>query len=188
MKKHATKIICIAGSAGHGKDTAANFMKARLEELGQTAAITHFADLLKYICRQFFDWDGNKDEHGRSLLQYVGTDVVRKKNPNFWVGHIASLLEVLDGEWDFVLIPDCRFPNEVNHLRDNAFNVSYVRVERPLFESGLNAEQMAHPSETAMKNFEPDHIIYNNSTLSAFEQNCNAAVNEILNTYKRGAA
>lgn len=40
--------------------------------------VTHFGDLVKYVCEKFFDWDGVKDESGRSLLQYVGTNKVRK--------------------------------------------------------------------------------------------------------------
>ena len=188
MKKHSTKVICISGKAGHGKDTAAGFMLDELEQRGYTAVITHFADLLKYICRQFFQWDGNKDEHGRSLLQYVGTDIVRKREQNFWVDHVARLLTVFDGEWDFVIIPDCRFPNEVNYLKEKGFNVSYVRVERPYFESGLNTQQMLHPSETAMSEFLPDFVIYNLNGLQEFDDRTRAVTDGIIATYYKGAA
>ena len=34
----------------------------------------------------------DKDEKGRHILQYVGTDVIRKQAPDFWVDFISSVL------------------------------------------------------------------------------------------------
>ena len=85
------KVVCISGKAQHGKDTTASMIKECLEQRGERVMIVHYADLLKYICRTFFDWDGNKDERGRHILQYVGTDVIRKKSPNYWVDFVAGL-------------------------------------------------------------------------------------------------
>ena len=49
------KICCISAKARHGKDTAAELIKEHLEAQGQRVLITHFADLLKYICKQIFN-------------------------------------------------------------------------------------------------------------------------------------
>ena len=48
------KIICISAKAQHGKDTSALILKDIYESKGQKVLITHFADLLKYICKAFF--------------------------------------------------------------------------------------------------------------------------------------
>ena len=106
------KIICISGKARHGKDTLAGILKDSLEDKGQRVLITHFGDLLKYICTTFFEWDGKKDEQGRALLQYVGTNVIRNQEPDFWIDFVITVLSFFMDEWDYVLIPDCRFPNE----------------------------------------------------------------------------
>ena len=45
------KVICISAKARHGKDTAAEILKEYLEHKGQRVLITHYADLLKFICR-----------------------------------------------------------------------------------------------------------------------------------------
>ena len=79
------KIITISGKAKHGKDCTATLIKKQLEEKRNKVLVTHFADLLKYICKTFFDWDGKKNKEGRSILQYVGTDIIRKQNPDYWV-------------------------------------------------------------------------------------------------------
>ena len=60
------KIIAISGKAQHGKDTTAGFLKSTLEADGYKVQVAHYADLLKYICKQFFGWNGQKDDAGRN--------------------------------------------------------------------------------------------------------------------------
>lgn len=159
-----TTVIAVSGHAQNGKDTCAKFLKEAFETRGYKTRIIHYADLLKFICKNYFDWDGNKDDAGRTLLQRVGTDVVRKKNPDFWVDFVFQLLNLFPDEWDFVIIPDTRFPNEVNGGQyRNEIPIEHMRVIRTTenFVSPLTEEQQKHPSETALDNVEPDFTIYN---------------------------
>lgn len=170
------KVICISGKARHGKDTLAGVLKKHLEDHGNRVLVTHFGDLVKYICEKFFDWDEQKDEKGRTLLQYVGTDVVRTQEPNFWTDFIKKVLTLFPDEWDYVLIPDCRFPNEIECFKDGNFDAHLVRITRPNCDSGLTEQQLNHPSETAMDNYHADCYIINDSTLDNLE----AQIPEIL--------
>ena len=163
------KVILFSGKAQHGKDTAAKMLKAQMDADGKRVLLVHYADLLKHICRNFFGWDGNKDENGRHLLQYVGTDVVRKKQPTFWVEFIVSMLRLFGEEWDYVIIPDCRFPDEITTLSNYGFKTTHVRVIRNNFTSTLTEEQQHHPSETALDNVEPDITINNEGSLEDLE-------------------
>ena len=106
-------ILTLSGKAESGKDKTAKMIAEELELMGYQVLICHFADLLKYICKQYFGWDGKKNEEGRSLLQIVGTDTIRKQDEGFWVDFIKSILRFFPDEWDFVIISDCRFPNEI---------------------------------------------------------------------------
>lgn len=155
------KVITISGHAQHGKDTTANILAYKLRADGKRVVITHYADLVKYICSKFFDWNGKKDERGRSLLQYVGTDVVRSVYPNYWVDFIVDMIRLFGENWDYVIIPDTRFPNEIEYLRDCVGDVVHLRVFRSGFESNLTEEQKNHPSETALDGYEPDWWIDN---------------------------
>lgn len=175
------KVITISGHAQNGKDTSAAILKEILEDKGYRVLIAHYADLLKYICRTFFDWDGNKDEKGRTLLQYVGTDVIRKKDPDFWVGFIVKIIQLFDGEWDYVLIPDCRFPNECEVLKDNGIETILLRITRSGFESPLTEEQRKHPSETALDNTQPDYTVDNSGSLQELKDKLNKFAEEYLN-------
>lgn len=173
------KIICISGKAQHGKDTSANLLKMMLESDGYKVLIVHYGDLVKYICKQFFDWNGEKDIYGRSLLQRIGTDVIRKQEPDYWVSFVSNILKFFDGEWDYVLIPDSRFPNEIDYLKEQGFDVTHMRVIRQNFVSSLTQEQQQHPSETALDNVLPDHYINNYGTLDDLRNAISGLVTEL---------
>lgn len=149
------KVILISGKAQHGKDTTANILKDYFESKNKKVLITHYGDLVKYICKTLFNWNGEKDKAGRELLQRVGTDNIRKVYPEFWVRHIYELLTVFNGEWDYVIIPDCRFPNEIEIFSEGGFNTITIRVNRINFKSPLTIEQQHHSSETSL-----DHYIF----------------------------
>ncbi len=176
------KVCCISAKARHGKDTAAEILKEYLEQKGQRVLITHFADLLKYICKHFFGWDGNKDEEGRSLLQYVGTDVVGAQNPAYWAEFIVSVLKMFENVWDYVLIPDCRYPIEVATV-ERAFDTTIFRVERPGFDNGLTETQKSHPSEVDMDNYFFDMIIYNDKGIDELAEKVHLFADEYLLNY-----
>ena len=168
------KILCISGKARHGKDFTAENLAEDLRILGKKVLITHNADLLKFMCKNLFGWNGEKDEKGRHILQYVGTDVVRKKTPDFWVDFLISVFNLFPDEWDYVIIPDCRFPNEIEKLKESGFDVTHIRVERVNFtvgilghinipfDNGLTEEAKSHISETALDNYPADICITNN--------------------------
>ena len=166
------RIITISGHAGSGKDTAANQMKPAMESEGKKVLIAHYADLLKYICKMFLGWDGNKDEAGRNMLQRIGTDIIRNKNPNYWVDFVEFVIESLYeyGKWDYVIIPDARFPNEISRLTEDGFSVTHVRIVRDKDTGILNKAQKNHASETSLNEVIPDFILKNYGTKEDFEK------------------
>ena len=174
------KVILISGKARHGKDTTARYLKETLEESGFSVLITHYGDLVKYICRSFFRWDGVKDASGRTLLQYVGTDVIRKQDENYWVRFIGNILTFFYGRWDYVLIPDCRFPNEVEYLKQMGFDTFHVRVIRNNFESPLSSRQQEHPSETALDNVQAEYVVNNDGGINDLREKAIDLASEIL--------
>ena len=163
-------VIPISGKAGHGKDTLAGFMKTNLEKQGKRVLITHYGDLLKYICQRFFGWDGLKNKEGRTLLQHVGTDIVREQKPDFWVNFLYDVVTMFHDEWDYVLIPDTRFPNEVDIFKTSTAVTSYhVRIIRPGF-SKLTPEQQQHPSETALDDYPYNLLVVNDQDLKKLQR------------------
>lgn len=154
------KIVTISGKAQNGKDYTAKLLKEQLEIRGYKVLITHFADLLKYICKSFFNWDGKKNKEGRTKMQYVGTDVIRHKCPDYWVNFLIGIFNFFPDEWDYVIIPDARFPNENDVLKEY-FDVTTVRVIRPNYNNRLTDEQQKHQSEVALDNYDFDFKLIN---------------------------
>ena len=58
---------------------------------------------------------------GRRLLQRMGTEVMRKRDPNYWANAWAKKVKkaAVSGQKDFVCA-DCRFENELQVITDTA--------------------------------------------------------------------
>ena len=147
------KLILISGKARNGKDTAAEYFKNKIIEFGKKVAILHYADLLKYLCKQYFEWDGQKDDKGRTILQYVGTNIVRDRNPDFWVKMADEIITNVLFDKDFIIIPDCRFPNEMDYWQDTDYETISLRMIRTNYESELTKAQQWHISEIALDTY-----------------------------------
>lgn len=158
-------IIGISGKAGSGKDTLAFFIEERSE-----ARILHFADPLKMaVCTMAgLSYDDVYTQEGkqhtidwldgitvRELLQKVGTAVRNEIHPEFW---IRRLLESSKNSKATLLVPDVRFPNEADAIKNAGGFL--IRLER----NGAGAGN--HISETALDNYDKwDMVIQNNYDL-----------------------
>ena len=97
----------------------------------------------------------------RAALQYIGTDVRRQQDPDWWVNiSLRSALDVL-AEGRSVFFTDTRFPNEAEAVRDIGFTVVRLDITdetqrtRLADRDGLAPDPAAvnHPSETALDNY-----------------------------------
>jgi hypothetical protein len=156
------QLIGISGKIGVGKSSVANFLLDHLPGWHKAA----FAGLLKTeIAKKYgFDLRLCYDEAGkaslitlpdgsrktvRELLQWYGTDVVRAKDPHYWVStmerHLRFAPPVIPGH----IIDDVRFPDEANFVRRNRGLL--VRINPyPDYTSPLGAD---HASETALDSY-----------------------------------
>ena len=179
--------IILSGKSGSGKDMMAQFMKEELAKHGQKTLVIHFADAVKWFCRDFLDWDGKKDEVGRTLLQTVGTDIVRAKHPNFWTGIVVGLIQAFEPyeDFDLAIIPDARFPNEVNISLENLQNCVSVRIERknadgtPWINPVLTEDQRNHPSETSLDIFAFDYVVHNDEGLDMLRESAQSILKDL---------
>lgn len=125
----------------------------------------------------------------RKVLQHVGTEGARHFDPDVWIRYAIRtakrLLEDPDfiytqrgglehssaagGETKAVVIPDVRFINEIQHIRQSGGKM--LRVVRP--GSGLEGAYATHQSEAemaAIPNEEFDAVIHNIGTLDALKK------------------
>lgn len=139
------------------------------KELWPHVKIYHFADYLKKICVDLFDLtpeqvygndeqkntDTKYDMSSREFLQWFGTDVMRKIKDTIWVDH--TIKTILSEQSSVAIIPDVRFPNEVDAIHDAGGVV--VRLTRDPHESQHPCEVALDMSDYNWDTF--DSIIYN---------------------------
>jgi len=178
------KIITFSGKAQHGKDTTAKYVKEILQSYGKKVVILHFADYLKYVCKEYFNWDGIKNEEGRTILQKVGTDLARKNNPDIWVNVVSDFILAFKTEFDYFLVPDCRFPNEIDLLKEKYYETYSILVERSEFNNGLTESQKSHPSETALDDYAFDITLINQEGLDYVKNNA-IEISKIIEFYSK---
>ena len=206
-------IIGICGFIGSGKDTVADYL-VNFHEFRRES----FANTLKDAVSAVFGWDRTLLE-GRTkearewreqvdpwwaerlamptltprwVLQYWGTEVCRKAfHDDIW---ISSLENKLRNSKDNIVISDCRFPNEIQSIRDAGGKIVWVqRGDLPdWYDTAIEANlghnyavqdlkmRKIHASETAWVGTNFDTIIDNNRSIDDLYQQAKLIVsNEI---------
>lgn len=164
-------ILLISGKAGHGKDTFAEMLQKELEAKNKKVLTIHFADLVKFYATKYAGWSGEKDIEGRALLQKIGNDTFRQIDKNYWayITAICAKTMLQYFNYDIVLIPDNRYPNEIDIVKEYNDNVKTIRIERyddndRLWSNpNLTEEQKQNEGEIALDGYAFDYIIYNHS-------------------------
>jgi energy-coupling factor transporter ATP-binding protein EcfA2 len=149
-------VILISGPQGSGKTTLAKALIGHLETSRPTYHVK-FADPLYAMheamreAAERYDIPFARKEG--ELLQYLGTEWGRKKDPNLWVKATLKRVELikrLEHGSPLIVIDDCRFPNEIAAFPD-AFKIRLTASEdaRRVRAEGWRSNT-AHPSETAL--------------------------------------
>lgn len=193
-----TMLIGFTGLIGSGKNAASAYL---VQEFGFKQ--DSFAATLKDAVAAVFGWDRHMlegltaesrtkretvdawwaerlnmpDLTPRLVLQLWGTEVCRKSFHNdIW---IASLENKLRNSSDDIVITDCRFPNEVNAIRNAGGKViRIIRGKDPEWfkyaEQAFHGDKASaiqlkkyniHVSETSWAGVDFDYVIDNNSTI-----------------------
>lgn len=122
------------------------------------------------------NWYEDKTDITRIILQLYGTNIFRKRVDNdWWVNQVKN--RAIDSDDDFIVITDCRFPNEITKMFCDEYETYVIRITR-----NINTQKQIanHDSETALDNWSQwDYIIKNNSTLEDLKKSANVIVNEL---------
>ena len=136
-------ISAIGESAGSGKDEVADNLISMFTNLNITCTKYSMADTLKKVVKLVFHTEdsdvntsaGKKAESkygyshtNRSLLQVVGTDLFRNYfDLNIWIANADRVLKKEYSDYDVVIIPDIRFPNEVEFIQSQGVLIGVDR-------------------------------------------------------------
>lgn len=147
-----TLIVGLSGKKRSGKNSVYFLSKILVDE-DDTGVLrkVSMADALKEIAIGL-GWNEVKDDKGRRLLQLLGTQVCRECiDDGYWVKRAEERIQKLLAEPKppkLIMIPDIRFPNEVEMVR--RLGGELWRVRRPVIEY---TQTDTHISETALDNY-----------------------------------
>ena len=161
------KIILISGKARSGKDYCAELLKNKLEKEGYKVVIDRFAKYIKSYLKDYYGWNGVKDEEYRHKLQWLGTERI-KQDLNFKSFHAKRLAEdfqIFENEFDYFIVPDTRFPDEIYTMlsafgKDKVITIRVNRIDKDVTKD--LGELSKHSSEVALDDFKFDYMITNN--------------------------
>jgi hypothetical protein len=181
-----TKIIAFAGRKQSGKTTCSeavlNYTNGLIEPFNG-GKVYNFADPLKKdICinilgmtyDQCYGSDQQKNElvncwwedkqlTAREVMQFVGTNIFRKMQNNIWAD--ATINKIMIDKPSVAIIADCRFPNEVNAIK-NAGGIVIKLMRNPYHSD--------HESETALDENNYDYsnfdLVVHNDSMTISEQ------------------
>jgi len=174
------QLIQISGKAGMGKDTFARELYMSLQSEGKKVLILHYADRIKEIARICYGWNGIKDDAGRKLLQDLGNNA-RKISEDIWIEEIHFILKLVAQNFDYVIIPDCRFKNEIEYWNKNTdYEQKVFRINRENFVSTLTEEAQKDATETGLDKYKK--MI--NIDLPDGEEKLNEFCKEFIKEYK----
>jgi len=187
------------GNAGYGildvtrKDTA--FVEYAEKELWPYIKIYHFADPLKEMAINLFginadhvygtnedkekltdlEWKnipGSTKKSGnptaREFLEHFGTKIIRKIRNDAWANY--SINKILREGTEIAIIPDVRFPNEVDAIKKHGGVV--IRLTRDIFHSEAEAESAL------------DNEVFDWNNFDVTIDNTNTTINELCDKFK----
>jgi hypothetical protein len=158
------EVYLIGGKARNGKDTLGSFMKEELEAKGKKVAVMQISNYIKHFAKDYFGWDGREETKPRTLLQELGTDIIRVKmnKPLFFIKRLLEDMEVLDNFFDTILVTDVRFPIEFEKVKEKYPKAITIHITRPELVSELTSKEQHHATETALDNYKGcDYYVIN---------------------------
>ena len=159
-------LIGLGAKARQGKNYVGNYMKEVIPEI----QFYSFADELKKYCRDHHNelepqWQLTHQTNGIPLwkddpiygctpiLQWFGTDVMRKKDPNHWIKIVEEQLSKVTPNSVNIVI-DVRFPNEADFIKENnGYMVEVIRVNEDGTRYYDPGRDKNHLSEVALDDY-----------------------------------
>ncbi len=186
--------IAITGKANTGKNTVSKLIVKDLPYI--RAKYLAFADPIKEMIRIAYPELPRKWLYGsskframaipgafkdgvpltvRQCLIDIGNDFGRANKPDIWLRNFdVRFNKQVKANRGVVIVTDCRFRNEFDHLKSLGFY--QIRLMR---DSHLKIDDISETNQDGIRDDEFNHVIHNNSTLAHLEAEAKKIVLEL---------
>lgn len=157
------KLYLICGKARAGKDTFAKLIKQEEEKDNNKVCILKLTAPLYSWAEDYFNYDKEKDEKPRKLLQTLGYDILqlKLKKKDFLLDYLITTIEVLDNYYDVGLITDGRLVHEIEVLKEKYPNIKTILLTNKQ-DNKLTNKEKNHQTEIDLDDYKDfDYIVEN---------------------------
>lgn len=148
-------IILIAGQAESGKSTLAKWLKIEYEKQNEKVIISPYTKYLKNYIENITNKKITEENKPRDLLQKISSEIIKEKlgKTNFFINRQIEDIEIYSYFVENIIVPDVRFPDEIDIIKDKFKNVVSIGITRKNYISNLTSEQLEDITETALRNY-----------------------------------
>lgn len=175
-------IILIAGKARSGKNTISEWIKEEFLNDGKKVVVSPYTKYLKKYIEEITGISMDDENKPRDLLQQLSSKLIKKElhNSEFFLRRQIEDLRFYSYFMDVIIVPDVRFSEEIEEIRENFSNVVAIGVERKDYISTLTKEQQEDVTEVSLDDYQDyDYKIENTNELELKQKTL-----EILNEIK----
>lgn len=166
-------IILIAGQARSGKGTISKYLEHEFLKLGKKVVTSPYTKYLKIYIQEITGQTINEDNKPRDMLQQLSSKLIKNKlkKENFFIDRQIEDIEIYSYFMDVILIPDVRFPKEIEIIKQKFPNTISIGVKRKNYISTLTKEQQNDITETALNHYDQyDYVIENDKEEDLYEK------------------
>lgn len=155
FQKKKPLIILIAGRARSGKNTFAQYLQEEYKKQNKKVINSPYTKYLKHYIEEITEKEIEEENKPRDLLQQISSKIIKGdlgKN-DFFIKRQIEDLEIYSYFADIILIPDVRFPEEIEIIKDKFSDVISIGITRKNYISDLTKEQQQDITETALNEY-----------------------------------
>lgn len=148
-------IILIAGRARSGKSILAEYLKEEYEKLNNKVIISPYTKYLKLYIEEITGKKIDDTNKPRDLLQQISSKIIKNElgKSSFFIERQIDDIQIYSYFADIILIPDVRFPAEINTIKQKFNNVISIGITRKDYISTLTKEQQEDITENALNEY-----------------------------------
>ncbi len=172
MENKEIIVYLIGGKARTGKGEISHLFKQEYEKRGYAVCEIQMMRTLKGYLKDYFGWDGKEETKPRTLLQQMGTEIIREKMGKnyFHIDRLTEDITVLSNYFSVFVVNDIRLPLEIEEMKKRFPNVVSIHVTMDHYTSPLEPTEQTHITELALdhyKNFDYEIVNYSLNQLAS---------------------
>ena len=159
-------IVLIGGKARSGKSTVGSYFKDVFEDRGGKVIFSPYTKYLKQYIKEVTGEEVVEENKPRDLLQKLSSELIKKTlgYEDLFIRRQIEDISIYSYFFDYIIIPDVRFPEEIERIKSQFPHVISIGVVREDYQSDLTEEQQNDITEVSLDGYQGfDYIISNHS-------------------------